>query len=333
MREIPWRGAARPLFDGAFLDAAKALGCEEAAVRAVWQVESAGRAFRPDGSLERRFEPHKMPSEHHAAIGWGGGSWRAALKIGREVRDEMLGKAAVADMDAALRATSWGGPQIMGANFAEAGFRSPRNMVEDMANDEAAHLDAFVAFVQAHGLDADLRARDWIAFARAYNGPGQAAVYAARIESAYRRLAGRKSPTILRAGDSGAEVLRLQKALAGLGYRCDVDGYFGPVTDEAVRAHQQAAGLPVDGMVGAVTWGAIERETGRAVASAQADGVDRKLDLAVKASTAATPVLPLLSQILEDDLSRWMLIGTGCAFGFIAGTLWLIRKARAARTA
>jgi hypothetical protein len=52
-----------------------------------------------------------------------------------------------------------------------------------------AHLDAFVAFVQSKKLDTALRAHDWKAFARGYNGPGFAAnQYDVKLREAWQKF-------------------------------------------------------------------------------------------------------------------------------------------------
>jgi peptidoglycan hydrolase-like protein with peptidoglycan-binding domain len=56
-------------------------------------------------------------------------------------------------------------------------------------------------------------------------------------------------------GANGEVVQRLQRALRrtpNLGL--EVDGVFGPVTENAVKGFQQGAGLLVDGIVGPQTW-------------------------------------------------------------------------------
>lgn len=52
-------------------------------------------------------------------------------------------------------------------------------------------------------------------------------------------------------------VAEIQKKLNLLGYDLAVDGYFGPVTLEAVKNFQKKSGLGTDGIVGAITWNAL----------------------------------------------------------------------------
>ena len=68
---------------------------------------------------------------------------------------------------------------------------------------------------------------------------------------------GRETTPLLEQGDKGPEVRRLQERLNANGAQVAVDGDFGPATDQAVRAFQQARGLEVDGKVGPKTWAAL----------------------------------------------------------------------------
>lgn len=63
----------------------------------------------------------------------------------------------------------------------------------------------------------------------------------------------------LKLGSSGPDVQALQQKLKDLGFDPNgVDGNFGPGTDKAVRAFQQANGLGVDGIVGPGTQAALD---------------------------------------------------------------------------
>jgi len=64
--------------------------------------------------------------------------------------------------------------------------------------------------------------------------------------------------TILRRGSRGECVRVLQEALAFLGYYTDeIDGIFGPKTEQAVIQFQRDTGIQVDGIVGPQTWGML----------------------------------------------------------------------------
>jgi N-acetylmuramoyl-L-alanine amidase len=61
-------------------------------------------------------------------------------------------------------------------------------------------------------------------------------------------------------GDRGEAVRDIQHRLLDFGLRIEpqeLEGRFGPSTEEAVKAFQQRRGLPSDGMVGVDTWGEL----------------------------------------------------------------------------
>lgn len=68
---------------------------------------------------------------------------------------------------------------------------------------------------------------------------------------------------VLRRGDSGSEVKKVQEALIYLGIpvpKVGANGIFGDETELAVRSYQEARGLKVDGVVGSETIGSLDEE-------------------------------------------------------------------------
>lgn len=66
---------------------------------------------------------------------------------------------------------------------------------------------------------------------------------------------------MLRVGSRGDDVRALHEKLAAVGFACAVDGAFGPQT-AAVVTFQKAHGLTADGVVGPMTWAALDRTGG-----------------------------------------------------------------------
>jgi peptidoglycan hydrolase-like protein with peptidoglycan-binding domain len=63
--------------------------------------------------------------------------------------------------------------------------------------------------------------------------------------------------SVLRFGDSGSEVTRLQNLLTDAGYPVPATGYFGSQTESAVISFQSASGLVADGLAGPATFDAL----------------------------------------------------------------------------
>jgi hypothetical protein len=163
-------GGALHLTDADFARAAQALNVEVAAVRAVAEVEAAGRGFLPDGRPQILYEAHifdrQTQGRHRQARDSAGvrlsvPNWDRTLygRAGAPQHDVRLAGAARLDWAAAHRACSWGLFQILGTNHAAVGHPLIEGFVAAMHAGAGPHLDAFVGFVQTNRLDGHLRTR------------------------------------------------------------------------------------------------------------------------------------------------------------------------------
>jgi hypothetical protein len=252
-------GPATRMSEADIVTAARAIDCEVAAVKAVIDVESRG-GFLADGRPKILFERHLFsrftdrkfdkPPNDDIANSSPGGYKGGAAEYAR------LHRAIALDRTAALKAASWGAFQILGSNFAAAGYANVEDFCRAMCQSEGQQLNAFVAFVRSNKLADELQRHDWAGFARGYNGPNyKINHYDDKLADAYRvhstggpRTDGGGAGRILRMGDSGDDVKALQHAL-----KITEDGDFGPATRAAVMAFQQANGLLADGVVGPLT--------------------------------------------------------------------------------
>ncbi|SDQ17805.1 N-acetylmuramidase domain-containing protein [Pseudovibrio sp. Tun.PSC04-5.I4] len=262
------------------------LGCEMAVLQAVLEVESKGAAYDDEGRLILLPEKHvfhrELPKSKRvkavvlrlAAKRWKKANYKGLGKSGSDARWDRLQAMAKLDEAAAFKSCSYGLAQIMGFNFAQCGYRSPQEFVQGLAANSETQVRAFIAFLENSGLRDALRAKDFRAIARIYNGRGQVDYYAGLLSRAYAKFAaqtyefadkGQSSPNaeglgtgFMRLGSSGYRIEALQKRLAGLGYACRNDGDFGPGTRRAVVAFQVDHSLKPDGVVGPATETALE---------------------------------------------------------------------------
>jgi hypothetical protein len=249
-------GDPAPLRDRDFAHAARDLGCTVAVVRAVAQVESAGGGFLADGRPKILFERHVF----HARTGGVHSNFQPAISsprrggyLGGAREYERLRAAIALDRKAALQSASWGKFQVMGFNFAAAGHGDVERFVGAMVSGEPAQLQAFVALIKRCKLQDKLIRRDWSGFARGYNGSAFAQnAYDRKLAEAYAVFAADTCRPLLKIGDAGPEVTRMQKLLGA-----PADGKFGPGTMAMVIAFQADNGLPADGLVGPDTWKAL----------------------------------------------------------------------------
>uniref|UniRef100_Q01PN1 Peptidoglycan-binding domain 1 protein n=1 Tax=Solibacter usitatus (strain Ellin6076) TaxID=234267 RepID=Q01PN1_SOLUE len=170
-------GASTPISAGGLDQATQLLGSGAAEIWTVLEVETKGFGYLPDRRPAILFERHFF---HRLTCGrfddqapeiscsMPGGYLGGAKEYDR------LAQAIALDRHAALSSASWGIGQIMGSNFAEAGFASVESMVSAMVQSEDGQLTAMARFVCSTGLGKPLASHDWEGFAKGYNGPSYA---------------------------------------------------------------------------------------------------------------------------------------------------------------
>jgi hypothetical protein len=190
-----FRGRAKRLDDIDLPALGHRIGVGEDEIHAVLEVESRGSGFDRQDRPAMLFEPHLFHRELE----------KQPQLLARAVREKLayakwrpgtypndsyprLIAAMAIDETAALRSASWGLGQILGSNFAAAGFTSPQAMVRAFMDDEETHLSAMVNFIKTNRLDDELRAHNWSGFARGYNGPQYAKHgYHTRLSAAFAK--------------------------------------------------------------------------------------------------------------------------------------------------
>lgn len=188
-------GAALKLSATDFARLASKHGIEEAKIRAVNDVEAAGKGFTPSGALVCLYEPHiawkytngdvrvTLEREGLAYPKWQAGKYpeTSYARIDR--------CAEIAGAEVACLATSWGIGQIMGFNYKACGFDTALEMVESFAQSEANQLQGMIRFISSNRKMRDaLQRGDWATFASLYNGPAyKQNKYDTRLAAAYAR--------------------------------------------------------------------------------------------------------------------------------------------------
>ncbi|PCI03940.1 MAG: peptidoglycan-binding protein [Hyphomicrobiales bacterium] len=248
---------------------ASELNIEPAALKAVVQVESAGRlSVNIAGRAEPliRFEGHYfyklLPlAKRNIAVAQGLASAKAGTiknPLTQKGRWRLLRRAMEINRAAALESVSWGLGQVMGSHWRWLGYASIDALVVEAREGTAGQIRLMARYIEKANLAEKLRAHDWAGFARAYSGPAYRKYkYHTKLKNSYGNFSasGSHKPlknkmSMLQYGSAGKVVSELQKNLTSLGYFLIADGDFGPATERAVRQFQVEHHLVVDEIFG-----------------------------------------------------------------------------------
>lgn len=129
-----------------------------------------------------------------------------------------------------------------------------------------------------------------------------------------------KAEPVLKLGSRGTAVSQVQQDLKGLGYfnYHQATGYFGTITQDAVKAFQKSRGLAVDGIVGPQTWAALNKTYTTLKFGMRGDAVVTLQDALKKQGVFYASSTGYYGKLTEDAVIRYQ-IAKGLRIDGIAG--------------
>lgn len=185
------------LTENDYIQAAKELGCEVNAIKAVSKVEAPRGGFDSKGNVTILFEPYifykllrkkgidtKPYLEKFPTLI--SNRWNPKLYGKYSQQWDKLKGAANIDTTCAYEATSYGEFQILGTNAISIGYKDVFDFFYHMQKSEDDQLEGFVRYIKANNLEDELQHKDWAGFSIAYNGPlYRKNNYATKLKKAY----------------------------------------------------------------------------------------------------------------------------------------------------
>ena len=115
-------------------------------------------------------------------------------------------------------------------------------------------------------------------------------------------LSGDAEEMVMQLGDYGTDVKNMQARLAKLNYlsSANATGYFGEITEDAVKAFQKRAGLTSDGKVGGVTLTMMNSSSAKKAASAPSTKKETKTTTGTSSSSGSSGTSSGSSSVISD---------------------------------
>lgn len=189
-----------------FREVAEELGVEVAAIKAVVEIEAGAKheGFWANGkpiinfdlSMFRKFAARNKINlsryqRSHAVVF--ARPNRARYGSYQAAQQARLDAARTIDDKTAIEGTFWGMFQLGGFNWKVCGTSSPDEFVRLMSRSERDQLELFAEFIRETGMLPLLKAKNWSAFARRFNGPSYARRgYHTRLARAYAKHKAKK---------------------------------------------------------------------------------------------------------------------------------------------